>query len=107
MMEQLCGESGDSQKKMHADVSTSSTGNGCRAGASCVLAAVGRSAEAGADCGTISSAGLGLLACLLLLLLLTARLVDRVHFNNGPPNVVMIDQRSNKRSSALLLALFS
>ena len=81
-------------------MSVQATGAG-RAGASCVLAAVGRrSAEAGADCGTISSAGLGLLVCLLLLLL-TARLVDRVHFNNGPPlNVVMIDQRSNKRSSA-------
>ena len=73
-----------------------------------MLAAVGRSAEAGADCGTISSAGLGL-ACVpaSAAALLTARLVDRVHFiNNGPPNVVMIDQRSNKRSSAAACSVF-
>ena len=76
-----------------------------------MLAAVGRrSAEAGADCGTISSAGLGLLLVCLLLLLLTARLAQWTEFistTSGPLNVVMIDQRSNKRSSALLLALFS
>ena len=49
---------------MQMSVHISSTGNGCRVGASCVLAAVGRSAEAGADCGTISSAGLGFaIAC--------------------------------------------
>ena len=68
MMEQLCGESGDSQKKMHAEMQMSiylvqATGAG-RGRAVCLLAAVGRrSAEAGADCGTISSAGRAWVAC--------------------------------------------
>ena len=62
MMEQLCGESGARRRCMQMSIYLVQATNGCRAGASCVLAAVGRSAEAGADCGTISSAGLGLLA---------------------------------------------